>query len=432
MTPPSSGLRLLRAMLESSLGANSLYLILGNVFNTGFGFFFWMIAARLYQPPDVGLGAAAFSTIGLLAMLSTLGLDVALVRFLPEAPDPRRLVGSSLLIAGSAACVACAVFLAGLRLWSPALLPLRPDALFVGSFATSAVCTTFLALTGGVFVAGRHALFVAVQAALFGVIKTAAAIAMAPIGDAAALVGAWGIGTLVTAVVSVRVLLPRVAAGEISLRFAVDPVAVREMAGFAFANYVTVTLNAAPMYLLPLLIVNLAGPEAGAHYYVAASVSSLLGMIPTAVGLSLFAHGSSDTGGVVALAAQSIRLSLWLLAPALALTWLLGGRLLLLFGRSYSLAGTHLLWLLALATVPLTVNALFFSVRRVQRRMGDVVLGLVWILIVTLVMSTVLLPRIGLVGVGVTWCAAQGSLAAVVVARYARRWRRGFLHGAPV
>ncbi len=108
--------------------------------------------------------------------------------------------------------------------------------------------------------------------------------------------------------------------------------------------------------------------------------------------------------------------------PAIAGIFLLGGRVLLLFGRTYSEQATQLLWLLSLATVPMTLNVSYFSVQRVQHRMADVVLNLGWILVVTLGLSAVLLPRMGLLGAGAAWLAAQSSVAAAVFLRYARRW----------
>jgi hypothetical protein len=74
--------------------------------------------------------------------------------------------------------------------------------------------------------------------------------------------------------------------------------------------------------------------------------------------------------------------------------------------------------LLALSTLPLTVNFLYFSVRRVQQRMAGVIASTMWILLVTLGLSVLLLPRVGLRGAGVAWFAAQSSVAGVILARY--------------
>jgi O-antigen/teichoic acid export membrane protein len=142
-------------------------------------------------------------------------------------------------------------------------------------------------------------------------------------------------------------------------------------------------------------------------------------MVPMAASMSLFAYGSRDATDLSRRALESARFSLLLLAPAIVGIFLLGGKVLLIFGKAYSEAGTRLLWILALSALPLAVNYLYFSVRRVQQRMAGVVASAVWVLIVTLGLSVVLLPRVGLLGAGIAWFAAQGSLAAVILVRFA-------------
>lgn len=51
--------------------------------------------------------------------------------------------------------------------------------------------------------------------------------------------------------------------------------------------------------------------------------------------------------------------------------------------------------------------------------MAGVIASTVWILVVTLGLSAVLLPRMGLFGVGVSWFAAQASSSALVLAAHA-------------
>lgn len=426
---PGTFLRL-RALLESSLHTNSIYLILANVANVFFGFLFWTLAAHLYRPYDVGLGAAGISAIGLLVMLASLGMDQALVRFLPEAARPEVVTGSSLLVGSGAALAASAAFVAGLSLWSPALLPLRTSGVVVTALLVAVVGTTVSTLGMGVFLAERRASLVVIQAVLFGVTKVLAVVTIARIGGAAALVEAWALGTTVAAAFSVWLLFRRGSHGAPRARLVLDPALIRRMAGFSFANFVTSVLATAPNYLLPLLIVTLSTPEANAYFYMAFAMSALLKMIPTAVALSLFAHGSSATRALVPLVRESLWLTLGLLAPALVIVWLFGRQLLLLFGHSYSAEATPLLWLLALSTVPLGVQTLFFAVRKVQQRMHGFVVAMAWILLVTLGLSALLLPRLGVTGVGVAWLIAQTSVAAALLARYGRYWRWVLPHGS--
>ncbi len=83
---------------RSSLLVNSYYLMAANVVMAAFGFLFWTAAARLHPPGEVGLAAAVLSVVGLVSMLSGLGLDYAMVRFLPDAADPQGIVNSALTI----------------------------------------------------------------------------------------------------------------------------------------------------------------------------------------------------------------------------------------------------------------------------------------------------------------------------------------------
>jgi hypothetical protein len=73
-------------------------------------------------PADfVGTTAAFVSLTSLIAMLALLGLDYAMIRFLPHASKPDVIINSSFPISAVMAVLACVVFLLGIRFWSPAL-----------------------------------------------------------------------------------------------------------------------------------------------------------------------------------------------------------------------------------------------------------------------------------------------------------------------
>jgi len=52
------------------------------------GFFFWMVVARFYTEAEVGFSSAMISAISLLALISLVGLNTSLIRFLPQADKP--------------------------------------------------------------------------------------------------------------------------------------------------------------------------------------------------------------------------------------------------------------------------------------------------------------------------------------------------------
>jgi O-antigen/teichoic acid export membrane protein len=421
--------RQFRSLIGSTLYANSVYLIAANAVNAGFGFLFWTAAARLFPPHDVGLAAGAVSAMSLIVMISVLGLDYALVRFLPHELNADGIINTVLAIGVSVALILSVAFLVGLGKWSPSLSPLRHDAFSAAGFIVAAMCMVTATLLNAVFLARMRSGYAVAMSAVFGTVKVLLALALAATATGlTVLVGAWTGGTLAAVAFGLFWFLRRANGFRSGYhpRPTMQWTAVRRMTRFASANYLAAVLTTAPLYVMPLLILNLLGPAANAYFYVASSISGLLAMVPTAVSMTLFAHGSHDNNLPLAQVAEGIRFSLTLLVPAIAAIFLLGGRVLLLFGGVYAEAATPLLLLLSLATLPMTLNVAYFSVRRVQHRMADVVLSLTWILVVTLGLGAVLLPRIGLIGAGAVWLAAQSLVAATVLLRYARRWGHGY------
>jgi hypothetical protein len=53
---------------------NSMSLILAKVFSLGLGFLAWLVAARLFDPTDVGLASAAVAAMMLCVQFSLVGV----------------------------------------------------------------------------------------------------------------------------------------------------------------------------------------------------------------------------------------------------------------------------------------------------------------------------------------------------------------------
>ena len=94
ITSPTKAVGLLKAPLYK----NSVFLIASSTSAAGSGFFFWVIAARFYSAEEVGLASAIISAMGLVSLLSLLGFDISLVRFLPEREDKQEPINSCLTI----------------------------------------------------------------------------------------------------------------------------------------------------------------------------------------------------------------------------------------------------------------------------------------------------------------------------------------------
>ena len=69
-------------LANDSLYRNSFYLMLSTGVMAVFGFFFWMINARLYSTEQVGIVATFISIITLITSYSILGLGNGPIRYL--------------------------------------------------------------------------------------------------------------------------------------------------------------------------------------------------------------------------------------------------------------------------------------------------------------------------------------------------------------
>ena len=107
------------ALLGQPLFANAGYLTGVSLVGALAGFLFWSLAARLYRPQEVGVASAVISAAALLAVVASLGVGMGLIRFLPEARRPRRLLNSAFTLNTLVALLVAGVYLAGLPLWSP-------------------------------------------------------------------------------------------------------------------------------------------------------------------------------------------------------------------------------------------------------------------------------------------------------------------------
>ena len=411
----------IRKLLRVSLYRNAGYLMLASGVNSLAGFVFWAVAARLYPAEGVGLAAAAISAIGLLALLSTLGMDYGLIRFLPGSGDKvKNILNSCFTLSGLVSVALAVIFLAGLKLWSPALLRIQQNPVFFISFVIFALAAVYRVFAERTFIAGRRAGFALTQGLVFNLLRFIPLVALAPLFNVFGIFASWGIGLGLAVIVSIPFLIPRVQPGYRPAP-KIDRKSIGNMMHFSFANYGANIFWAIPILCLPLMVVNLLGAEANAYFYVGWALGYLLVSIPVTVSFSLFAEGSHSEEQLGHNIDRSLRLLL-VLVPVIAIVFLAGERVLALFGSAYAENATTLLWVLAVSAIPVGLNHTYFTVKRVQKRMRGVIGLSAFIAVVTMVLSYLLLPRVGIIGAGIGWLIPQ-AIVAVAITPSLFRWR---------
>ncbi|MBN2097972.1 MAG: lipopolysaccharide biosynthesis protein [Dehalococcoidia bacterium] len=390
---------------------NAIYLMMNYVVTGASGMAFWVIAAKVYMPEDVGLASATISALLLLALVASLGLDYALVRFLPASgKDSSDLINSSLTITAIVAAAVSAVFVLGLRFWSPALLFMQERPAYGVAFVAFGTVWTLFLVQARTLVARRRADLNLAQAIVFNLLRMALLIPLTAAIGMFGMVCSWGAAVVVAFVIGAFILQPR---AEPDYR--PTPVIRRKLISsifrFSAANYLAVLLWSAPIYVMPLMVANMVGADFNAYFQIAWQIANVIFQIPIAVSFSMLAEGSSDEDNLGQHTRRSVGFAFLLVVPAILLVVLFTHRLLAFFGTDYAGEGTGVLRLLAVSAIPVTINQLYFMVERVGMAMRRLVILHMFIAAATLTICAILLPHIGIIGAGVAWLSSQSVAA---------------------
>ncbi|MFC1902531.1 lipopolysaccharide biosynthesis protein [Chloroflexota bacterium] len=411
---------MLRRFVTIPIYRNALYLIFNTAITSLLGFLFWVAIARFYSGAELGFASSIISAINLIAIVSVVGLNFSLVRFLSQADRPKELINSSFTLSIIISLVAAGVFIAGLDLWSPALSFVAQNIYFAITFIVAAIMSTLLDLIDAVFLARRRVGFVFYRNTVISILRIPLSIALAISFQTFGVVSSWAIGLGTGVAISFFLLLPRVEDGY-------KPVPTLNMSRikgtwqYSGNSYLSSLLSQVPVMILPLMVVNLLGAESSAYYYLAWTIANLLFAIPRSISQSLFAEGSFSKKTVKENVMRSIKLTFILLIPAVAILILAGKWILLAFGPSYSANALHLLWLLGLSSLPRGLNSVYTSLLRVKDGLKELIIIQLFIAVAVLALSFLLMQYHGIIGIGYVWLGVQVLVSIVLSYRLVTR-----------
>ena len=390
--------------LKDPLYKNSIFIILTSISIAGFGFIFWMLAAKVYSKEDVGIATALVSSIVLLANLSKFGLDFSIVRFFPEE-NKSIVFSTSATITILFATLLGVMFIAGTWAWLPKLNFLMTFNNLI-LYLLFLISNSLVLLAGTAFIAMRRAEFRFLQSIITG-LRVVFLFPLAFLG-AMGIFGAFGISFMFTLAVSFSLL------AKLGVKFTpkIDRRFLKDILHFSTGNYVAGLLIQSPNQILPIMVLNVLGAEHAAHYYIAFAIANLLFMIPQAVSTSLFVEGSHGE----ALKKSTIKSLLaiaFILTPAVICVYVFGDKLLKLIGKDY-LQGLDLLKILLLASFFIAICNIYFSIKRVKKDIKELVIlsGLIFTLLIGF--SYILIHSFGIKGIGYAWIISYGFVLLII------------------
>jgi O-antigen/teichoic acid export membrane protein len=359
---------------------NSLGMISGKGVLMALGFLFWLFAARRFPARDVGLTAGAISAIMLGVQLALLGVGSAFIaRYPRHQRQPADLLDTSITVVAATSLLFAGLFL---LLATSVFTELR----IVGSmpvyailFAAMSVLGTLGVLFDQVSMAQGFGNQVVTRSVVNGVV-TLVPLAFLPVvpGDVGSLelFAAWVAGGLAACVLAFLQLRPAHAGYRYRPR-ATWPIA-KDLMRVGLPNHALTLAERAPGLILPIVVTEFLSPAANAHWYTVWMMAWAVYVIPTSVGIALFAEAAHRPGSLDV----AIRRAIW---SSLAIGLLAGGvialaadPLLALLGRGYAAAGAAPLRILVLGVIPLSFIQAYFSACRATSRLSEaVVTGIV-------------------------------------------------------
>lgn len=409
----------IRALIDSTLIKTTTYLIANSLVSSFLGFIFWTLCARFYSPKSLGLAVALISGMTLLSSFSNLGFGVLMVRVLPTFKDKEKIINSSFTISGFTLLVLSTIFLLFLDSISPELGFLRESLLYSSLFILFTLFWLFTVLLESLFLSLRKARYILLKNTLFSILKIAFPFFLIFLGAMGIFVS-WGLASLLAFLLSFHFYFKRLMP-EYRLRLDFDFKSLKPMLSFAFGNYLAGLLSRLPVMVLPLMIINLLNPESTAYFYVSFMIASILFILPQATASSLLAEGSHNEKMISENLRNSLKFIVITLTPAIALTLVFVDFLLGLFGNRYVESGHGILILLVLSSIPLSINTLRIVLYNLEKKVGNVIKLNALISFSTLVLSYLLLGRMGLKGVGIAYLTTQTIVSLVIFFGFVKR-----------
>jgi O-antigen/teichoic acid export membrane protein len=384
---------------RDSLVQNSFYLMLSTAVMAVLGFIFWLIAARLFKPDQIGVATTLISAMTLISYIGLLGFNSTFIRFLPLSKNRSNEINTGLLLSTIAAMAVAAVYLLLVPIIAPGLSIVHDNLLFAFGFIVLVALSCVNLLTTSIFIALRAAKYnLFINGLLMSLVKLVLPAAFIGMG-AYGLFAASGAGAAAALLASLYVLVRRFGYKP---RTKLDTKTLKNVWQYSFSNYSANLLNIAPTLILPLVVLNHLGAAAAGYYYLASMVANLLYTVVYAVSQSLFAEGSYADKGMRELLTRST----WVIAAVMipGVLAIYGGAPIMLhiYGPAYVANATQLLQILALAGPMVSVYTIVNVLLRINKQSRDIIIMDTFYL-VSIAGLAELWANNGLVWIGYAW-----------------------------
>ncbi len=361
----------------------------------GFGFFFWIIAARSFTTDQVGIATTLISMATLISSFCMLGLNISLNRFLPKSEQRSEMISSASILVAIASIVVTVIFLLGVNVFSPQLSFLNSNFIYISTFIFFIIILSLNSLIDSVFVAYRASGNILFKNIILSILKIAFIFIFTAFG-AYGIFASFTTAMVVSFFIALGILVYNF---KFRLKPNINFPLVKKMGKFSLANYIAGLLASTPLLILPIIIINSIGATSAAYYYIDAMILGLLITIPASVSQSLLTEGSHDETQLKLHIIKASKITFLLLVPSVLIMVLFGNYILQFFGKSYAQDAFRFLQIISISAFFMPVALFGNSILRIYHKIWAlIILNLAGCIII--LGSCYLLMSYGLVGVG--------------------------------
>ena len=342
--------QIISRLWADSLYRNSFWLMAGSFSMAGIGFFYWIIAARLYTPEQIGLATTFLSAASLISSLAMLGFGTTLIRYLPTSEVKEKKINTAFTVVALASLVIGLIYLTGLSYWTPKLLFIRSSIHLMILMLLFFPINTINGITDSVFTALRQAHWVFVSNVTQSLTKLVALVLFASLG-VWGVIGSNMVAVLVATALCLALIITRF---NIHIYPHIDNKVIALVRKFSFGNYLSGLISSLPWMILPILITNKVSPMQTAYIYIPNLIASLIGVIPATMARSYLSESSNNDAPISM--KKPLLATYAILFPSTVLIVVFGKVILSAFGKNYAIEGYYYLNLLTISILISSLN----------------------------------------------------------------------------
>ncbi len=374
---------------------NSIYLIASSGVMAGFGFFFWVIAAKNFTTDQIGVATTLLSVSSLISGFCMLGLNISLNRFLPKSEVKNEMISSSSILITFVSLIVCIIFLIGINIFSPKLSFLNNNLIYISTFIFFTIVISLNSLLDYIFTAYRDAGNVLSKSLILSTLKILFLFIFSAFG-AYGLFSAFSLAMAISFFFGLGILIYKF---KFHLILGVNIPLIKSMGKFSSGNYIANLLSSTPLLILPILIVNSIGATYAAYYYIDIMIYTLLLTIPSSVSQSLLTEGSHDETELKKHILKASKITFLLLIPSVIIIFFFGNYILHFFGKNFEEDAFKFLQIISISALFVPVSLFTNSILRIRHKINALII-LNFIGASAIIISTYLLSSFGLVGIG--------------------------------